>query len=129
MPDLFEPFRVSPARRWRFPGPRTLAFMALTSEPIAQVSQIPPGTTHRVELNGEAVLLCNVDGRIYAIEDVCSHDGGELDQGTLDGCRVECPRHGALFDVTTGAALTLPAILPIRTFAVRVEEDDIYVGG
>ena len=77
----------------------------------------------------EALLLCNVDGEIFAIEDACSHDGGELDQGTLDGCRVECPRHGALFDVKTGAALTLPAILPIRTFPVRVEGDAIFVDG
>ena len=86
-----------------------------------------PGKTLRVEANGEAILLCNVDGRIYAIEDRCSHDGGELDQGELDGCRIECPRHGAYFDVTTGAALTLPAIFPLRTFALRVESDGIYI--
>ncbi len=73
------------------------------------------------------MLLCNVDGALYAIEDVCTHDGGELDQGELDGCRIECPRHGAYFDVTTGAALTLPAILPVATFPVRVEGDDVFV--
>jgi 3-phenylpropionate/trans-cinnamate dioxygenase ferredoxin subunit len=103
--------------------------MACSSEPVARVSHIPTGTTQRVVIGDDAVLLCNVDGTIYAIEDVCSHDGGELDQGTLEGCRVECPRHGAYFDVTTGAALTFPAILPIRTFDVRVEGDEIYVGG
>ena len=103
--------------------------MALTSEPVARVSQIATGTTRRVEVGGEAVLLCNVDGRIYAIEDVCSHDGGELDQGTLEGCKIECPRHGAYFDVTTGAALTFPAVIPIRSYPVRVEGDDIYVEG
>jgi len=73
------------------------------------------------------VLLCNVDGEIYAIEDVCTHDGGELDQGELDGCRIMCPRHGAMFDVKTGAALTLPAIVPVPTYEVRVEGDDIFV--
>jgi len=72
-------------------------------------------------------LLCNVAGTLYAIEDVCTHDGGELDQGELDGCRIMCPRHGAYFDVTTGAALTLPAIVPVETFPVRVEVDDVYV--
>jgi len=72
-------------------------------------------------------LLCNVDGDIYAIEDVCTHDGGELDQGWLEGCRIMCPRHGAFFDVTTGAALTPPAVMPVATFKVRLEGNDIYV--
>ncbi len=66
-------------------------------------------------------------GSIYAIEDVCTHDGGELDQGELEGERIMCPRHGAYFDVTTGAALTLPAITPVRTYRVRVEGDEIFL--
>lgn len=78
-------------------------------------------------VGGEAILLCNVEGAIYAIQDLCTHDGGELDQGELDGCRIMCPRHGAYFDVTTGAALTLPAILPVRTYSVRVDGDAIFV--
>ena len=73
------------------------------------------------------MLLCNVAGTVYAIEDVCTHDGGELDQGELEGCRIMCPRHGAYFDVTTGAALTLPAILPVETFPVRVEAGEIFI--
>jgi 3-phenylpropionate/trans-cinnamate dioxygenase ferredoxin subunit len=80
-----------------------------------------------VTVDGTAVLLCNVGGKLYAIEDVCTHDGGELDQGELEGERIMCPRHGAYFDVKTGAALTLPAILPVRTFGVRVEGDDVYL--
>ena len=64
---------------------------------------------------------------MYAIEDVCTHDGGELDQGELEGCRIMCPRHGAYFDVTTGAALPLPAILPVETFPVRVEAGEIFI--
>jgi 3-phenylpropionate/trans-cinnamate dioxygenase ferredoxin subunit len=80
-----------------------------------------------VTVDGTAVLLCNVGGTLYAIEDVCTHDGGELDQGELEGERIMCPRHGAYFDVKTGAALTLPAILPVRTFGVRVEGDDVYL--
>lgn len=83
----------------------------------------------RVVVGSEAVLLCNVDGIVHAIEDVCTHDGGELDQGELDGCRIECPRHGAVFDVTSGAALTLPAIVPVRTFKVRMDGDAIYIDG
>ncbi|HTJ25906.1 MAG TPA: non-heme iron oxygenase ferredoxin subunit [Candidatus Limnocylindria bacterium] len=95
--------------------------------PVAKLHDIPSGTTKRVEVDGVEVLLCNVDGEIYAVEDVCTHDGGPLDQGRLDGCRIMCPRHGAIFDVATGAALTLPAIVPLPTYDVRVEGDDIFV--
>jgi len=98
-----------------------------SNEPVARVNEIPLGTTRRVEIDGEAVLLCNVSGTFYAIEDTCTHDGGELDQGFLDDCRIMCPRHGAFFDVRTGAALTLPAVLPVRTYAVRVEGNQIFV--
>ncbi len=99
----------------------------MTASPVAKLSEIAPGTTRRVTIGAENVLLCNVAGEIYAIEDVCTHDGGALGQGRLEGCTIMCPRHGAFFDVTTGAALTLPAILPVGTFAVRVDGDDIFV--
>ena len=78
-------------------------------------------------VDGTAVLLCNVEGELYAIEDVCTHDGGELDQGVLEEDRIMCPRHGAYFDVRTGAALTLPAVIGVRTYGVRVEGDDVFV--
>ena len=97
------------------------------SVPVAKISEIPAGTTKTVTVDGVPVLLCNVDGSIYAIEDVCTHDGGELDQGRLDGACIECPRHGARFDVRTGAVLALPAVIPVPTYAVRIEGDDIYV--
>jgi len=97
------------------------------SVPVAKVSEIPAGTTKTITVDDVPVLLCNVDGTIYAVEDVCTHDGGELDQGRLDGACVECPRHGARFDVRTGAVMALPAVIPLPTFAVRVEGDDIYV--
>jgi 3-phenylpropionate/trans-cinnamate dioxygenase ferredoxin subunit len=96
---------------------------------VAKTSQIAPGTTFKIERAGDCVLLCNVDGTIYAIEDACTHDGEALDGGPLDGCEIECPRHGARFDVTTGAALSLPAFLPVKTYAVRVEADDIFIDG
>ncbi len=94
---------------------------------VAKVSEIAPGTTRRVSADSVEILLCNVGGTIYAIEDVCTHDGGPLDQGELEGDRVVCPRHGATFDVRTGDALTLPAVLPLMTFAVSVEGDDVFV--
>ena len=94
---------------------------------VAEVSEIAPGTTRRVLIDSLETLLCNVDGKIYAIEDVCTHDGGPLDQGELEGERVVCPRHGATFDVKTGDALTLPAVVPLMTFEVSVEGDDVFV--
>ena len=94
---------------------------------VADTASIPPGAAQRVVVDYTEILLCNVDGKIYAIEDVCTHDGGPLDQGTLEGACVVCPRHGATFDVRTGDALTLPAVMPVQTFAVEVEADRIYV--
>ncbi len=101
--------------------------MASQTDPIARISAIAPGTTHRIERDGEAILLCNVDGAIYAIDDACTHDGSEFDTTELDGCRIMCPRHGAMFDVTTGEALSLPAILPLRTHPVRIENDAVFL--
>ncbi|MHB8178122.1 MAG: Rieske (2Fe-2S) protein [Vulcanimicrobiaceae bacterium] len=94
---------------------------------VARVSEIVPGTTRAVNVDGVDILLCNAGGAIYAIEDLCTHDGSPLDQGTLDGTCVICPRHGATFDVRTGEALTLPAVLPVPTFAVTIEGDDVVL--
>jgi 3-phenylpropionate/trans-cinnamate dioxygenase ferredoxin component len=94
---------------------------------VAKVSELAPGTTRRVVVDSAELLLCNSEGKIYAIEDVCTHDGGPLDQGELEGDRIVCPRHGATFDVRTGDALTLPAVVPLMTFEVTIEGDDIYV--
>ena len=74
-------------------------------ETIARVSDTPPGTISVHEVGDVRIALCNVNGRFYAIDDVCTHDGGPLDQGELEGNLVECPRHGARFDVTTGRHL------------------------
>jgi len=94
---------------------------------VARVSDVPPGHVKAVEAGYEDVALCNVDGQIYAIADVCTHDDGPLGEGCLHGDQVECPRHGARFDVRTGAALSLPAVVAVLTFEVRVEGDDIFV--
>ncbi len=104
--------------------------MNANQKPVAKVVDVPPGTAKKVTVGGVDVLLANCEGRIYAIEDVCTHDGGALDQGELlEGCRIMCPRHGATFDVATGAALTLPAVMPVATFVVRVVGEDVYLDG
>lgn len=94
---------------------------------IAKVGETAPGTISVHEVGDLRIALCNVNGRFYAIDDVCTHDGGALDQGELDGNLVECPRHGARFDVTTGRPMTLPAVRPVRTYPVEVEDDDVKV--
>lgn len=94
---------------------------------VAKVSEVAPETTLRVVVNGNELLLCNAGGNLYAIEDVCTHDGGPLDQGQLEGETVVCPRHGATFDVRTGDALTLPAVVPLMTYPVSIEGDDVFV--
>lgn len=94
---------------------------------VARVTELTPGTARRVVVESVGILLCNVAGSFYAIEDVCTHDGAPLDQGELDGVRITCPRHGAVFDVTTGAVLALPAIIPLRTFPVEIEDENVRV--
>ena len=96
-------------------------------EKVGGINDIPIGTTLCCVLNGIKIAVCNVDGTFYAIEDVCTHDGGALDQGTLQGNIIICPRHGANFDVITGAALSMPAVVPVKTFPVEIESDTIYV--
>ncbi len=94
---------------------------------IATTNDIEPGMVKVYEAGGKQIALCNVDGTFYAIDDVCTHDGGPLDQGELLGDQIECPRHGALFDVKTGKALTLPAVQGVKSYAVQVDGDDIKV--
>lgn len=96
-------------------------------KPVARVADVVRGSTHRVVVDGLEILLCNVGGRIYAIEDMCTHEGTPLDGGQLEDVRITCPLHGAVFDVTTGAVLALPAIVPLRTFPVEIENGEVYV--
>ena len=99
----------------------------MTFVKAAVIGDIPPGRVKTVEIGDEDVALCNVDGQIYAIADVCTHDDGPLGEGYLLGEEIECPRHGARFNVKSGEVKSLPAIIPIPTFDVKVEGDDILV--
>ena len=98
------------------------------SVPVARLDEIEPGTARVVEVDGQSIALCRTeDGNLYAIENRCTHDDGPLGEGELDGDRIECPRHGALFDVTNGRAMTLPAIGKVSCFAVNVSDGDIGI--
>jgi len=81
-----------------------------------------------VEFEGENVIVCRIAGKYFAVEDRCSHDGGILHEGTLAGVEITCPRHGARFDVTSGAALSMPAVTPVRTYPVKCEDGAVWVG-
>jgi len=95
---------------------------------VAKTDDIPPGHVRYAQLDGREVAVCNVDGAFYAIANVCTHDGGPLDQGELEGDQIECPRHGARFDVKTGRPLTLPAVVPVKSYPVQVEGGEVKVG-
>jgi len=97
-------------------------------ETVASVADVPPERVGVFVIGDHEVAVCNVNGQFYAVDNLCTHDGGSLDQGELEGDQIECPRHGARFDVTTGAATQLPAFEPIATHDVRVEGDSIQVG-
>jgi 3-phenylpropionate/trans-cinnamate dioxygenase ferredoxin subunit len=96
---------------------------------ICPVTELPPGAKRVVEWEDLEIGVVNCNGDIIAIEDRCSHDNGDLMEGDVDTdrCTVECPRHGSLFDLRTGSPLTLPAYVPVETFAVMVQDGVIRV--
>jgi 3-phenylpropionate/trans-cinnamate dioxygenase ferredoxin subunit len=95
--------------------------------PVAPADSIPQGDYAQTEVDGVLIAVFNVAGGFYAIEDVCTHDGGELAGGAVEGDVVICPRHGARFCLRTGAALTPPAYEPVRTFPTRVNNGVVEI--
>ena len=95
---------------------------------VAALTDIPAGASKLVEVNQVRVALFNLDGEIYAIEDVCTHDGGPLVEGTIvNECQVQCPRHGARFDIRTGTALSFPAFEATNTYAVQIKDGAVWI--
>jgi 3-phenylpropionate/trans-cinnamate dioxygenase ferredoxin subunit len=94
---------------------------------ICPVNDLPPGAMRTVEWEDVEIMVVNCNGELLAMEDRCSHDDGPLAEGEIDHatCTVECPRHGALFDMRTGKPQTLPAYVPIETFPVLIEDEVI----
>ncbi|MCG8584790.1 MAG: non-heme iron oxygenase ferredoxin subunit [Pirellulales bacterium] len=96
-------------------------------QPVAKVTDIPDPGKSLVEAGEHLVALFHAGGQFYALDDVCTHDGGELVSGELDGYEIACARHGAKFDVRTGQHLSMPATSPTKVHEVKVEGDDVYV--
>ena len=94
---------------------------------VARVEEVAPGERRIVDVDETKIAVFNLDGQYYAIEDVCTHDGGQLTGGTVEGDQIVCPRHGARFCIRNGAALSAPAYEPTSTFPVRIENGVIQV--
>jgi 3-phenylpropionate/trans-cinnamate dioxygenase ferredoxin subunit len=94
---------------------------------VAPVTELNPGERMVVQIGRTWVAIFNVDGQFYAIQDVCTHDDGPLAEGKLIGCEIECPRHGARFDLRDGRVTAPPALVPVPVYDVRVQDGQIQV--
>jgi len=94
---------------------------------VAKISEVEEGKVKVVRVGGAPIGLTKVEGEFFAFADVCTHDGGPVAEGELDEYIIECPRHGAKFDIRTGKVKQLPAVTPIPVYAVRVEDDMVLV--
>jgi nitrite reductase/ring-hydroxylating ferredoxin subunit len=94
---------------------------------VASVDEMPPGVMRKVNVDGKDVVLANVDGRYFAIGNVCTHEEGPLDEGILDHYEVECPWHNSRFDLRTGAVTQGPADSQEPSYEVRVEGNSILI--
>jgi 3-phenylpropionate/trans-cinnamate dioxygenase ferredoxin subunit len=95
--------------------------------PVARVEEVLPGSRLHIDLEEESVIVLNIDGEFFCIADLCTHDGGPLEDGDVLDHQIECPRHGARFDVRTGRVTRLPATDPIPTYPVVINEGHIFV--
>jgi 3-phenylpropionate/trans-cinnamate dioxygenase ferredoxin subunit len=95
---------------------------------VAHVDDVEPGTVRVIEIDGRSLCLgLTEDGEWGAIDNVCTHDGGTLGEGELDDTGVECPRHGARFDLFTGRVLALPAVRPVTAYETVVDGHEVRV--
>ena len=94
---------------------------------VATTDEVKAGERIVVEVNDHYIAIFNVDNRYYAIEDVCTHDNGPLAEGYLEGTTIECPRHGARFDITTGKVLSMPAVKDVPRYQLQINGDEIQI--
>jgi 3-phenylpropionate/trans-cinnamate dioxygenase ferredoxin component len=95
---------------------------------VGSVDELKEGGRLFIEIDEKSIVVLNIAGRFYAIEDVCSHDDGPVGEGNVEGFEIICPRHGARFDIRTGKALALPAFVDIPAYPVRIVENQIEIG-
>jgi 3-phenylpropionate/trans-cinnamate dioxygenase ferredoxin component len=95
---------------------------------VGSIDELPEGERLFLEIDGDPIVIFNLAGGLFAIADLCSHDGGPLGEGELENHAVICPRHGARFDILTGKVLSMPAIVDIPAYPVRVQDGQIEIG-
>jgi 3-phenylpropionate/trans-cinnamate dioxygenase ferredoxin subunit len=95
---------------------------------IAPVAELPEGERLFIEAAGRSIVIFNLAGKFYAIGDVCSHDSGPVGDGEIEEHEIICPRHGARFDIRTGKATSLPAVVDIPSYPVRVVGSMLEIG-
>lgn len=95
---------------------------------IAPATELPTGERLFLEVEGKAIVVFNIAGQYFAIGDICTHDDGPLGDGDLEGFNIVCPRHGGEFDVQTGKAVQMPAVVDIPAYPVKVVDGMIQVG-
>ena len=95
--------------------------------PVASATELAPGQMRWVAVDGERLVLANVNGAFYALSDVCGHRNAPLSRGKLQGYLIECPLHFAQFDVRTGELVNGPVSAPIATHEVRVDGETVYI--
>jgi 3-phenylpropionate/trans-cinnamate dioxygenase ferredoxin subunit len=95
---------------------------------IAPASELPNGERLFVEIEGKPIVIFNIAGQLFSIGDVCSHDDGPVGEGDIEGYKITCPRHGGEFDLQTGKAVQLPAVVDIPAYPVKVVDGMIQVG-
>ena len=99
----------------------------MTAQRLCSVSELPEGAVKVFEVGDFRLAAARSGNAVFVVEDRCSHDDGELGEGELEGTEIECPRHGARFDMADGRATRMPAVAPIETFTARVDGEDVIV--
>jgi 3-phenylpropionate/trans-cinnamate dioxygenase ferredoxin component len=94
---------------------------------LCRADEVPLNESRRFEVNGKRIALFHLPLGFFAIDDTCSHAESSLSEGFIEDATVECPEHGAVFDITTGEPQTLPATKPVNVYRVVVEGDEVFV--
>ena len=94
---------------------------------VAMKSDVSPEKIKAVDVNGQKIAICQTGDSYYAVGDICSHAKEFLDHGQIIGDQIECPKHGARFDVKSGAAMCLPAVTPVPSYRVEIKGEELWV--
>lgn len=95
---------------------------------VGKTGEVPAGRAEVFDVEDRKIAVFHIDDAYYAIDDICTHDGGPLADGEVEGEQVICPRHGARFSIKTGAALSFPAVTPVESYPVRVDGEELFIG-